>query len=92
MVDHKNVRANLLNMMKSFPSLGENYNNLCAHYWAMYDGATTVDTVAKATPAESITRNFRKLVELGMVKLPERAEMARREKTREFKTEFKALV
>lgn len=92
MVNHKNVRENLVDMLRAFPSLGENYNALCGHYWAVFDGATTIDTIAKATPAETITRNFRKLVEYGMVQLPARVAEARQEKAREFKTEFKSLV
>jgi hypothetical protein len=92
MTDHKNVKRNLLDMLKAFPSLAENYNDLCAHYWVVYDNATSVEAVSAATSAETITRNFRKLVELGMVKVPERTLKARQEKVREYKSEFKALV
>jgi hypothetical protein len=92
MKNHKNVRQNLLDLLKSFPSLAENYNNLCSHYWAIYDGATTVDTVAKSTPAETITRNFRKLVSNGLVAVPQRVIGARKERSVEFRSEFKNLL
>lgn len=86
------VRQNVLELVGIFPTLKENYNDLALHYWVIYDNCRDMHDIAKATPAETITRNLRKLVELGLVELPERVANARREKEREFKTEFSSLT
>lgn len=91
MTNHKNVRKNLLDLVKTFPHIKDNYNAMVGYYWTIYDNAKSVDDYKNATPAETITRNFRKLVELGMVALPERTVQARKEKVLDFKSEFTAI-
>jgi hypothetical protein len=88
--NHKNVRRNLLELVKVFPQLLLNRNELVSYYWTIYDHATTPEMVAKATPTESITRNLRRLAEMGQISLPNRTKMAA--KQREYAHEFSALT
>lgn len=83
---------NVLELVKVFPHVVENYNSLVSYYWEVFDGITTLDDCVKATPAESITRNFRRLVANGMIQLPQHIQEIRKEKEREYRSEFAALV
>ncbi|MBO9607220.1 MAG: hypothetical protein J7639_14765, partial [Paenibacillaceae bacterium] len=58
-------------------------------YWSVYDKATTGDEIAKATSAESITRNLRRLVQAGLVTLPRHKKLT--QMAREYTHEFHAL-
>ncbi|ATO48544.1 hypothetical protein P4V86_03270 [Brevibacillus laterosporus] len=86
-----NIRKNIIEMVKAFPEVKENYNELISTYWVLYDNLKDISEICKSTPAETITRQFRKLVELGEVTPPVRVLEARQEKAREFRTEFTAL-
>jgi len=83
-----NIRENLLNLVKMFPEVKDNYNMLLYYYWRIFDHATTPDKIAKATPAESITRIFRKLVESCDVTLSEETLNKRKKAEVEFKSDF----
>jgi hypothetical protein len=91
MENMKNVAKNILQLVETFPHLKENYNALVGYYWTIFDGVKNVDDFARATPAETITRCFRKLVELGKIELPERVAKARKERAETFKHEFAAI-
>lgn len=86
-----NIRKNIVEMVKAFPEVKENYNELVATYWVLYDNVKEMSDIRKATPAETITRQFRKLVELREITPPSRVLEARQEKAREFRTEFSVL-
>lgn len=86
-----NIRKNIVEMVKAFPEVKENYNELVSTYWVLYDNVKEMSDIRKATPAETITRQFRKLVELREVTPPSRVLEARQEKAREFRTEFSVL-
>jgi hypothetical protein len=90
--DHKNVRENILTLSKLFPVVTDNYNLLLYHYWVIFDGATTIDAIGKATPAESITRNFRKLVEIGLITPTKETLEKRAEAEKEYRNDFAKLV
>ena len=92
MTNFKNVKQNVFELVKAFPSLKENYNSLLVHYWAIYDNATTIEAIVKATPAESITRALRKIVEIGLVDVPEKTKQARAEAQKSYKSEFSSMV
>lgn len=89
---HRRVRANLLELLKIRPDLAENYNQLLGYYWVLFDDVREVSEIGKATPAETITRNLRRLVQCGEVKIPQRVLASRKEKRLEFQHEFKHLV
>jgi hypothetical protein len=72
-----NVSKNVLTIASLFPSVRENYNLLTAYYWAIYDDVSQVHEVVNATPSETITRCFRKLVETGLIEVPERTKKKR---------------
>ena len=90
--DHKNVRENLLALVKLFPAIKDNYNLMLYHYWAIYDSATSIDAIGKATPAETITRNFRKLVEVGLVTPSEETLAKRKAAEKSFTNEFSHMA
>jgi hypothetical protein len=88
--NHKNIRKNLLELVTAFPNLLFDRNELLRYYWTIYDSATNVDVLSRATSAESITRSLRRLAQLGLVNLPNREKMAERQ--REFEHEFASLA
>lgn len=92
MKNNKNVRSNILELVKVFPHLVENYNALVSYYWVVFDNVRNVEDIIHATPAETITRELRFLVNLGMVAVPERVKKARKERERVFRSEFAALA
>lgn len=90
--DLKGVIADVLNLTKMFPNTISNYNELVVKYWIIYDGVRNFEDVENATPVETITRAFRKLVELGLVKVPLSTRQKRKEQEKIFKTEFSILI
>lgn len=87
-----NIRENLLNLVKMFPEVKDNYNMLLYYYWRIFDNAITPDEIAKATPAESITRSFRKLVESCDVTLSEETLNKRKKAEVEFRSDFAHML
>lgn len=92
MKNHQNIRKNLVDLVKHFPHLKENYSALVGYYWTIYDNADTLQDFEKATPCESITRNFRELVRLGLIPMPDRVKEARKDAQISYATEFSALT
>lgn len=82
---HNLVRENVIELLSVYPELKENYNMLITYYWSLYDGVRSFSDVKFATPAESITRQFRKLVSLGIISVPEGTKQARKELEKEFR-------
>lgn len=91
MKNHHNIKKNVHELVKMFPHLADNYNSLVGYYWVMFDHVKTAEDYGTATPAESITRNFRRLVASGHVQISTKSKQARAEKTKEFKHEFAAI-
>lgn len=90
--EHKSVRKNVKALVDTFPEVAENYNSLCGAYWIVFDNCTDISDIKKGTPAETITRHLRKLVEEGAVKIPDRVKKARQEKEVEFRNEFSTIA
>ncbi|MGA4519285.1 hypothetical protein ACPA0F_18665 [Solibacillus silvestris] len=91
MNEHKSVRNNVKVLVQQFPELAESYTKLNIAYWSIYDNCEKITDLQKATPAETIRRNFQKLVEQGILPVPQRIQRLRKEKEREFVSEFSAL-
>lgn len=94
-MDYKNLKgiiANVLNLTKMFPHTINNYNELVVKYWIIYDGVRTFEDVEHATPVETITRAFRKLVEIGLIKVPLSTKQKRKKQQEIYKTEFTVLI
>ncbi|MGM7682835.1 hypothetical protein ACSVDA_11845 [Cytobacillus sp. Hm23] len=72
---HQTVRQKVKVLVEQFPDLGENYNKLNAAYWSIYDGCEKINDIVNATPAETIRRNFQKLVETRVIPVPKRAKL-----------------
>lgn len=89
MTNHKNIRKNLLDLIEMFPAVLQNRNELLRYYWSIYDDVKTISDVSKATSAESIMRNLRRLGQEGIVILPNRV---KEEKVEEYRHEFAPLV
>lgn len=92
LTNHKNVRKNVLELVKNFPETAENYNQLAYYYWVLYDNCKDFADIRYCTPVETITRHLRRLVYEGAVEPPERVLKARKAKELEFRTEFSALT
>lgn len=86
----KVVRDNILELLQVYPELKDNYNMLVTYYWVFYDGVNHLTNVKHATPAESITRQFRKLVSSGVIDIPKETKQARQEKEKEYREEMKS--
>lgn len=85
----KNVKKNVRSLVEVYPHLvNRNYNELIRYYWIIFDGVTNIDYLARATPAESITRNFRELVREGVIELSEESKKARKQTEYEYYKEF----
>ena len=91
MNEHKSVRHNVKVLVQQFPELAESYAKLNIAYWTIFDGCEKITDLEGATPAETIRRNFQKLVEEGILPVPERIQRLRQSKQREFVTEFSAM-
>lgn len=89
MTNHKNIRKNLMSLIELFPSVLENRNELLRYYWSLFDDIRSINELSKATSAESIMRNLRRLGQQGVVILPNRV---KEEKVEEYKHEFSSLV
>lgn len=89
---HSTVRFNILEICRLYPQVLENYNDLAFHYWVLYDNVSVLSDIRKATPYESIRRNFQKLAEMGAIQVPRRTKLARAEMEREYRQEFSALT
>ena len=91
------VMDRVYELVKRFPPAKNNYALLVLLYWMEYDGLKyrktrtgfTIDIpyakIGKLTPPETITRAFRKLVELGKVKPDERIRKIRKIKEEAFR-------
>jgi hypothetical protein len=91
MVNHSNISKNILELVKVFPEVKTNYNALIMYYWTMFDNATTISTITNCTPTESITRAFRKLVEFGLIHVPEVTKAKREAAAKVYKNDFSSL-
>ena len=91
MVNHNNISKNILEIVKVFPEVVTNYNALVMYYWAMYDNATTLSTIVNCTSPESITRAFRKLVEYGLIIVPQDTKAKREAAAKNYRNDFSSL-
>lgn len=82
--DRAVIRDNLLKLVTENPELIKNRNSLIANYWVNCDNATSLFRVSECTPAESITREFRNLVTMGLVVLEVDVKEALTEKQSEY--------
>lgn len=90
-MDHKCTRENVRKLVEKFPFVAESYNQLQYYYWKIFDDCQTLEDVMNATPAETINRNFRKLVELGEIVVPQRVLNARKLQEVNFINEFSGI-
>lgn len=89
--DKYSISENIKQLVKVFPPVTTNYNLLHYYYWTIYDKVNSLEDIVKATPAESIRRNFQRLVQIGEIKVPSRVRAARQEKEAEYRHEFAGL-
>lgn len=89
---HYTVAENIKLLVQTFPYIAENYNQLHYFYWFYIDGARKLKDIVECTPAETIRRNFQRLVQKGEVQVPERVKKLRREKEEEYRYEFSKLA
>lgn len=83
MDNHSNtIRDNIRNLVGQFPELGENYTKLIIAYWRTYDGCEKVEDLVHAASAETIRRNYQKLVEIGALPVPKRKQVGMNKKTK----------
>ena len=54
------VSKNVQFLMEMFPNLDSN-NRLAFLYWSIFDNVKNPEDIMKATPIETITRNYRRL-------------------------------
>jgi hypothetical protein len=76
--DRLTVKQKVYRLVQRFPYLKDDYNKLILWFWRYYDnsekifnsnGMAEFNKIHTLTPAESITRAFRELVENGRIKL-----------------------
>jgi hypothetical protein len=79
------IEKNIVLLAAVEPSVCENYNLLCAMYWHCFDNVSSLSGIDKATPAETITRAYRVLVNEGLVQQMPRTSRRRRELAAEFR-------
>lgn len=89
MENHMNIKKNIVALLSMFPSIKGNRNEIVSYYWVIYDNVTTPDQIAKATPAESILRNVRRLAETRHIELPPTTTVEKKERI--FTHEFNSL-
>lgn len=62
------VQDNVLKLYKEYPMVFKTNNMLISSYWYFIDCIRKVDQVKDATPADSITRAYRRLLASGKLK------------------------
>lgn len=88
---HRGVRQNIMALVERFPFVAEDYSQLQYYYWKIFDGCESLEDIVNATPAESINRNFRKLVEVGAVVVPQRVLNTRKLQEVNYRHEFSGI-
>jgi hypothetical protein len=83
------IADNVLNLVKGYPEAVRSNMALVYTYWCIYDNVTAISDVLTATPGESITRAFRKLVSDGRIVLPEDIKKSRMGLERRYRDAFK---
>lgn len=84
----KTVQENLLKLVQVHPTVVNDYNALISLYWVYFDDVKSLCNIVEATPAETITRNFRTLVASGKIKVPECVRRQRQERELDYRHEF----
>lgn len=67
---HTKIRDHVKELCKKHPSVVGDYRKLVQYYWYYIDGLPNfipLELLERLTPPESITRAFRKAIELGEV-------------------------
>jgi hypothetical protein len=88
---NSSIRQRILTLTKARPDVLSNYNLLIVSYWIVYDKVNRLADIRKATPAESIRREFQKLAEEGTIQVPRRMQKEQQENVRGFQSELTAL-
>lgn len=84
------IKHNIKLLTKSEPEVKDNYNLLVARYWEKFEFANGLQDIQLCTPAESITRAFRSLVNEGEIELKEEIKKIRRREEKEYQEVYKA--
>ena len=71
------VRKNVRTLVEEFPELGDNYKKLITAYWTIFDNCKVISDIENATSAETIRRNYQKLVEQGKLPVSSRTKQMR---------------
>jgi hypothetical protein len=79
------IRQNLLVLVKEKPEIKKNRNMMITEYWKKFNGAVVFEDSCLCTSAESITREFRRLVEAGLVILDAKSKQELAAKAEEYK-------
>lgn len=79
MLEHQgSVRSNIRLLCEEYPELVDSYKDLYVMYWIVFDNVGAIEDIIEATSAETIRRNFQKLVQQGLIKPPKRTIERRR--------------
>lgn len=83
------IQNNITMLVREHPELANNRKALIKKYWEQLEGAKQLTDILHCTPAESITRAFRKLVEEGEVQVDGKVQQMRLEMEEEFREFYK---
>jgi len=82
------IKENVKLLADKEPEVKDNYNLLTVRYWEKFEMAVHMKDIASCTPAESITRAFRSLVNSGEIQLKEEIKKIRRREEKKFQEEY----
>lgn len=82
------VKHNVKLLAEKEPEVKDNYNLLALRYWQKFEFATQLKDISSCTPAESITRAFRSLVNTGEIELKEEIKKIRKREEKEYQKEY----
>lgn len=82
------IRQNLLLLVESTPDVKKSRNLLITEYWKQFDGAESLDDSPNCIAAESIVREFRRMIEDGVVKVDKQSKKVLKEKEAEYRATY----
>jgi hypothetical protein len=82
------TKWNIIQLEKTHPEIRKDNTTLLYYYWKVFDGIQSPDDIPELTPAETVTRCFRKVVEEGWITLTDEEKIARGKANEVYKKEF----